>query len=189
MSEPRQTIYGVLGEFDSPKALMAAARKVREAGYEHFDAFAPFPIPGLSEAVGLHYGLKGWKHNFVPQLALLGGLGGGLTGFFFQYWVSVLTYPLNIAGRPLNSWPAFIPVTFELTVLGASTFAVLGMLALNKLPQPHCPLFTVPRFKRATSDGFFLCIEAIDAKFKLADATKFLEGIGAKFVTEVRDED
>ena len=107
MSEPRNTLYGVIGEFDSPKTLMAAARKVREAGYEHFDAFAPFPIPGLSEACGLHYGLKGWKHNFVPQLTLLGGLGGGLTGFFFQYWVSVTAYPLNIAGRPLNSWPAF----------------------------------------------------------------------------------
>jgi hypothetical protein len=189
MSEPRKTLYGVLGEFDSPKDLMAAATKVREAGYTCFDAFAPFPIPGLSEACGLHYGLKGWKHNLVPQLTLLGGLGGGLTGFFFQYWANVFSYPQNIAGRPLNSWPAFIPVTFELTVLGASTFAVFGMLALNKLPQPHCPLFNVPRFKRATNDAFFLCIEASDKKFDLAGATKFLESIGGKFVTEVRDED
>jgi hypothetical protein len=189
MSEPRKMLYGVLGEFDSPKELMAAATKVREAGYTCFDAFAPFPIPGLSEACGLHYGLKGWKHNLVPQLTLLGGIGGGLTGFFFQYWVNVIAYPLNVAGRPLNSWPAFIPVTFELTVLGAATFAVFGMLALNKLPQPHCPLFTVPRFKRATSDKFFICIEASDKKFDTAGATKFLEGINAKFVTEVRDED
>ena len=189
MSETRQTLYGLIGEFDSPNALKAAARKVREAGYEHFDAFAPFPVPGLSEAVGLEYGLKGWKRNFVPQLALLGGVGGGLTGFFFQYWVNVMAYPLNIAGRPLNSWPAFIPVTFELTVLGASTFAVFGMLALNKLPHPHHPLFTVPRFKRATDDGFFLCIEACDKKFDLSATAKFLESISAKFVTEVRDED
>jgi len=189
MSETRQTLYGVLGEFDSPKTLIAAANKVREAGYTHFDAFAPFPVPGLSEACGLHLGLKGWKHNLVPLLTLLGGLGGGLGGFFFQYWVNVYSYPQNIAGRPLNSWPAFIPVTFELTVLGASTVAVLGMLALNKLPQPHCPLFTVPRFKRATNDAFFVCIEAGDKKFDLAGATKFLESIGGKFVTEVRDED
>ena len=133
--------------------------------------------------------MKGWKHNLVPLLTLLGGLGGGLGGFFFQYWVNVYSYPQNIAGRPLNSWPAFIPVTFELTVLGASTVAVLGMLALNKLPQPHCPLFTVPRFKRATNDAFFVCIEAGDKKFDLAGATKFLESIGGKFVTEVRDED
>ena len=189
MSETRQTLYGVLGEFDSAKTLIAAAKKVREAGYECFDAFAPYPVPGLSEACGLELGLKGWKHNLVPQIALLGGLCGGLGGFFFQYWVNVIDYPLNIAGRPLNSWPAFIPVTFELTVLGASTFAVLGMLALNKLPQPHCPLFNVPSFKRATNDGFFLCIEASDKKFDLASATKFLQSINAKAVTEVRDED
>lgn len=189
MNEPRPTLYGVLGEFDSPKDLKAGARKIREAGYECFDAFAPFPIPGLSEACGLHYGLKGWRHNLVPQLSLLGGIGGGLTGFFFQYWVNVFAYPMNIAGRPLNSWPAFIPVTFELTVLGASSFAVFGMLALNLLPQPHHPLFTVPRFKRASNDAFFVCIEAKDPKFKVADATKFLETIGAKNVTEVRDED
>src|SRR5215475_5660330 len=189
MNEPRKILYGVLGEFDSAKALIAAANRVREAGYTCFDAFAPYPVPGLSEACGLYYGLKGWKHNMVPQLTLLGGIGGGLTGFFFQYWVNVFAYPLNIAGRPLNSWPAFIPVTFELTVLGASTFAVFGMLALNKLPQPHCPLFTVPRFKRATNDGFFICIESSDKKFDLAGATKFLESVGGKFVTEVRDED
>jgi hypothetical protein len=182
-------MYGVLGEFDSAKSLIAASNKVREAGYQHFDAYAPYPVPGLSEAVGLHLGLKGWKHNFVPQLTLLGGIGGGLTGFFFQYWVNVMAYPLNIAGRPLNSWPAFIPVTFELTVLGASTFAVFGMLALNKLPQPHHPLFTVKNFKRATNDGFFLCIEATDKKYDAAATAKFLESLNAKNVTEVRDED
>lgn len=189
MSELRPPLYGLIGEFDSPKQLMEAAKKVRAAGYKNIDAFVPFPVEGLSKAMGLEYGLKGWKDNFVPQLALLGGLGGGLTGFFFQYWVSVLAYPMNVAGRPLNSWPAFIPVTFELTVLGASTFAVFGMLALNKLPQPHHPLFSAPRFKHASSDGFFICIEAGDPKFQLAETAKFLESVNAKYVTEVRDED
>jgi hypothetical protein len=176
--------YGVLGEFDTPKQLMEAARKVREAGYRHIDAYAPFPIEGLSQALGL-----GRKHDLVPVLTLIGGLGGGLAGFFFQLWVNVSSYPMNIGGRPLNSWPAFIPVTFELTVLGASTFAVLGMLALNKLPQPHHPLFNVQRFKHASSDKFFLCIEAHDPKFHLEQTARFLQSINARHVTEVRDED
>lgn len=177
-------VYGLIGEFDTPKELMAAARKVREAGYHHIDAYAPFPIEGLSQALGL-----GRKHDLVPLLTLIGGLGGGLTGFFFQLWVSMSSYPMNIGGRPLNSWPAFIPVTFELTVLGASTFAVFGMLALNKLPQPHHPLFNVARFKHASIDKFFLCIEAHDPKFHLEETARFLQSVNAQHVTEVRDED
>jgi len=184
MNLPHPQLYGLLGEFDSPKQLMAAARKVREAGYERIDAFAPFPVEGLSQALGL-----GRKHDLVPLLTLAGGLGGGLTGFFFQLWVSASAYPMNIAGRPLNSWPAFIPVTFELTVLGACTFAVFGMLALNKLPQPHHPLFNVERFKRASNDKFFLCIEAHDPKFHLEETARFMQSINAQHVTEVRDED
>ena len=189
MKLPHPELYGLLGEFESPAALIAAAKKVREAGYRRIDAYAPFPIEGLSEAMGLHYGIKGWKHNFVPQLALLGGLGGGLSGFLFQVWSNTSSYPLNIGGRPLNSWPAFIPVTFELTVLGASIFSVFGMLALNGLPQPHHPLFNVERFKHATTDSFFISIAARDPKFHLAETAKFLHGLGAKHVTEVRDED
>jgi hypothetical protein len=184
MNLPHPQLYGLLGEFDSPKQLMAAARKVREAGYQRIDAFVPFPVEGLSQALGL-----GRKHDWVPLLTLLGGLGGGLTGFLFQLWVSASAYPMNIAGRPLNSWPAFIPVTFELTVLGASTFAVFGMLALNKLPQPHHPLFNIERFKRASNDKFFLCIEAQDAKFHLEETARFMQSIDAQHVTEVRDED
>jgi Protein of unknown function (DUF3341) len=177
-------LYGLLGEFDTPKQLMDAARKVREAGYRRMDAYVPFPVEGLSEALGL-----GRKHNQVPLLTLIGGVGGGLTGFFFQLWVSAWSYPMNIAGRPLNSWPAFIPVTFELTVLGASTFAVFGMLALNKLPQPHHPLFNIARFKRASVDKFFLCVEARDPKFHLVETARLLQSTNAQHVTEVRDED
>jgi len=181
--EQRPTIYGLLGEFDSPKQLKDAARKVRAAGYEKIDAFVPFPVEGLSEALGL-----GRKHDLVPLLTLIGGLGGGLTGFFFQLWVSFSAYPMNIAGRPFNSWPAFIPVTFELTVLGASSFAVFGMIALNQLPRPHHPLFNVERFKKASNDGFFLCIEAEDPKFDLSETARFLQSINAHHVTEVRDD-
>src|SRR5258707_12415748 len=184
MNLPHPDLYGLLGEFDSPDELMEAANKVRKAGYKRIDAFAPFPVEGLSQALGL-----GRKHDLVPLLTLVGGLGGGLTGFFFQLWANVSSYPMNIAGRPLNSWPAFIPVTFELTILGASTFAVFGMLALNRLPQPHHPLFNVKRFKRASSDKFFLCIMSRDKKFHLEETARFLQSLDAKHVTEVRDED
>ena len=184
MKLPHPHLYGLLGEFDSPKQLLDAAEKVRAAGYHRIDAFVPFPVEGLSQALGL-----GRKHDLVPLLALIGGLGGGLSGFFFQLWVNVSSYPLNIAGRPLNSWPAFIPVTFELTILGASLFSVFGMLALNRLPQPHHPLFNVKRFKRASSDKFFLCILSHDKKFHLVETAQFLQSIEAKHVTEVRDED
>ena len=140
--------YGVMGEFETPEQLLAAARKAREAGYKHIDAYTPFPIEGLSQAIGFRW-------TAVPLITLLGGLGGGLTGFGLQYWVAAITYPQNIGGRPFNSWPAFIPVTFELTVLGASICAVVGMLALNKLPQPYHPVFSVDRFARASTDRFF----------------------------------
>ena len=123
----------------TPEDLLAATKKTREAGYKHVEAYTPFPVEGLSEAVG-------FKWTAVPLLTLMGGVGGGLTGFGLQYWVAAIAYPFNIGGRPFNSWPAFIPVTFELTVLGASIFAVFGMLALNKLPQPYHPVFNVERF-------------------------------------------
>jgi Alternative complex III, ActD subunit len=182
MIEHRSHTYGVVGEFVTEHELIHAAEKAREAGYHHFETYAPFPVEGLSEAMGL-------KRNKVPLITLIGGLCGGLGGFFFQYWCNVYSYPLNIAGRPLNSWPAFIPVTFELTVLGASLSAVFGMLALNGLPQPHHPLFNVERFsKHATTDRFFLCIEARDKKFDLADSSRFLQGLKAQHVTEVVDD-
>jgi hypothetical protein len=179
--EHHSKFYGVMGEFDSPEEILAAAKKTREAGYKDIDAYTPFPIEGLAEEIG-------FKWTWVPLITLLGGLGGGLTGFGMQYWMSAISYPLNIGGRPLNSWPAFIPVTFELTILGASLFAVIGMLALNKLPQPYHPVFNVDRFSQASTDKFFLCIKSQDAKFDLAETARFLQGLNAKHVTEVRNE-
>jgi hypothetical protein len=181
MEQARSHCYGLVGEFETAEQLLHAAEKTREAGYRHIDAYAPFPVEGLSEALGL-------KHNKVPLITLIGGLLGGLGGFGFEYWVNVISYPLNIGGRPLNSWPAFIPVTFELTVLGASLSAVFGMLALNKLPQPHHPLFNVERFKRASTDRFFLSIESHDPKFNLIDTARFLQGLHAAHVVEVQDD-
>jgi hypothetical protein len=181
MRQHRSHIYGVMGEFSTPEELVHAVEKVREAGYRRVNAYSPFPVDGLSEALGL-------KHNMVPFITLLGGLAGGLGGFLFQYWSAAITYPMNIGGRPLNSWPAFIPVTFELTVLGAALSAVFGMLALNKLPQPHHPVFNVPRFTHASSDRFFVCIEARDPKFHLAEAARLLEQVQAHHITEVSDD-
>jgi len=177
----RSHIYGVVGEFETPEKLIHAVEKVREAGYRRFEAFSPFPVEGLSQAMGL-------KRNLVPLITLIGGLTGGIGGFGFQYWVAAITYPLNIGGRPFNSWPAFIPVTFELTILGASLAAVFGMLALNKLPQPHHPVFNVHRFSHASTDRFFICIELRDAKFHLAETARFLQGLEAHHVSEVSDD-
>jgi ActD protein len=182
MEQQHSQLYGVMAEFETANQLLRAAEKVRDAGYKHMDAYAPFPVEGLSEALGL-------GRNLVPLLTLCGGLCGGLGGFGFEYWVNVVSYPMNVAGRPLNSWPAFIPVTFELTVLGAALTAVFGMIALNGLPRPHHPVFNVHRFaSRATTDKFFICIEATDPKFSLADTARFLESLHPQHVTEVQDE-
>lgn len=181
MEQQRLHLYGVMGEFETPEQLIQAAKQTREAGYRRVDAYAPYPVEGLSEA--LHLG-----RSWVPLITLLGGLTGGLGGFGLQYWAAAITYPLNIGGRPLNSWPAFIPVTFELTILGASLSAVLGMLALNRLPQPHHPVFNVPRFTHASTDRFFICIQARDKKFHLAETARFLQGLKAHHVSEVSDD-
>lgn len=178
---PRSHIYGVMGEFGTPEELIHAVEKIREAGYQRVNAYSPFPVEGLSEALGL-------KRNMVPPICLLGGLAGGIGGFFFQYWAAAITYPQNIGGRPLNSWPAFIPVTFELTILGAALAAVFGMLALNKLPQPHHPVFNVDRFTHASADRFFVCIESKDPKFHLAESAHLLQELHAQHVTEVAND-
>ena len=178
MKQHPSQIYGVMGEFLTPEQILNAATKAREAGYKYISAYTPFPVEGLAHAIG-------FPRTGVPFLTLIGGLGGGLTGFGLQYWCSAITYPLNIGGRPLNSWPAFIPVTFELTILGASLFAVIGMLALNKLPQPYHPVFNVERFSHASTDRFFLCIESRDARFHLTETAKFLQSVQAHHVHEV----
>jgi hypothetical protein len=170
--------YGLAAEFDSAQALMAAADTARIAGFKRMDAYSPFPIEELPEALGQ-------QPTKLPLIVLIGGFLGGLGGFLLQYWTSVYAYPLNIGGKPLNSWPAFIPVTFECTVLGASLSAVFGMLGLNGLPLPYHPLFHLESFARASQDRFFLCIRAVDPKFNLAETRRFLEGLGAREVSEV----
>jgi hypothetical protein len=182
MSEHRMQLYGVMGEFETPEAILHAARRAREAGYRHIIAYTPIPVEGLAQIIGFRW-------TAVPLITLLGGLAGGLSGFGMEYWMSAMSYPINVGGRPLNSWPAFIPVTFELTILGASLSAVFGMLALNRLPQPYHPVFNVERFSRASTDRFFLCIESRDPKFHLAESAKFLQSVSALHVSEVKDEE
>jgi hypothetical protein len=176
MSRPR--IYGLLAEFDTPTQLVTAVRKARADGYRVMDAYSPFPIEELAEALHVH-------DRRLPLIVLLGGLCGGLAGYGLEYWTSVIDYPLNVGGRPFHSWPAFIPVTFECTVLIAALSAVLGMLALNGLPMPYHPVFNVPRFALASRDQFFLCIEAIDPRFDREITWRFLERLDPQSVSEV----
>ncbi len=167
-----------MADFDEPEQLLAAARKAYEQGYRRMDAYTPFPIEGLAETIGFH-------SNKVALIVLVGGILGCLTGFFLQYYVAVMNYPLNIGGRPLNSWPSFIPITFELTVLFAALSAVFGMLALNRLPMPYHPVFNVPGFETATRNRFFLCIESDDPKFDRIQTAEFLKSQPARAVSEV----
>lgn len=171
-------IYGLMAEFDSPETLLEAARRAFAAGFRKMDAYSPFPVDGLAEAIGFH-------RSQIPLIVLIGGIVGCLGGFFLQYWASVIDYPINIGGRPLNSWPSFIPVTFEVTILIAALSAVFGVLALNGLPMPYHPVFNVERFELASRNRFFLCIEAVDAKFDLESTRRFFEEIGAHGIYEV----
>lgn len=171
-------IYGLLAEFTTADALLAAARQAREQGYRHVEAYSPFAIEGLGEAVGL-------PRNRVPLIALLGGLAGGLGTYFLQWYSAVIDYPVNVGGRPLHSWPSFIPPTFELTILGAAFAAVIGMLVLNGLPRLYHPLFNVPEFDLATRNRFFLCLPARDPKFETEHAKEFLQGLQPLLVREV----
>src|SRR5207244_6838236 len=168
-------LYASMAEFDNASALVAAARRTHEAGYRRINGYSPYPIEELDEAIG-------FTRTALPLIVLAGGILGALGGFFMQYWIEVINYPLNVGGKPYNSWPAFIPITFETTVLCASFAAVLGMLMLNKLPQPYHPVFNAPNFALATRDRFFLVIEANDPKFKYSEATQFM-----KTLEEARD--
>lgn len=178
MAKSPNPIYGLMAEFDKPEALVAAARSAFAAGFRKMDGYSPFPVDGLAEALGFH-------RTRVPLIVLIGGIIGCLGGFFLQYWASVIDYPINVGGRPLNSWPAFVPVTFELTILVAALSAFLGVLALNGLPMPYHPVFNVDRFELASRNRFFLCIESGDPKFDHDATRKFLEGAGSLGVYEV----
>lgn len=171
-------LYGLLAEFDQPNPLQEAAKRTYDAGYRKMDAYSPFPIEGLAETLGN-------KSSKLPFLVFLGGLAGAVGGFGMQYVGSVVFYPYLVGGKPLNSWPAFIPITFETTVLLAALTAVIAMIALNGLPQPYHPVFNAPNFAAASQDKFFLCLEADDPKFNLAEARRFLEGLQPLAVTEV----
>ena len=173
-------VYGVMAEFDTPTALVRAAKRTYEAGYRNIDTFSPFPIEESWEAIGHH-------DRRLSFIVLAGGVTGLLTGIALQEWVHTMAYPLNIGGKPLNSWPMFVPVAFELTILFAALSAVLGMIILNGLPQPYHPVFNVDRFSMASSDKFFLVIESKDPKFDAHKAAEFLRGTGAKGVYDVAE--
>jgi len=171
-------LYGLLAEFEGPADVVRAAERVHAAGYRHVEAYSPMPVEGLAEAFE-------FRRTGMARVVLIGGIVGGLIGYGFQYWVSVFAYPHNVGGRPLNTWPAFIPVTFEMTVLIGALAGVLGMLGLNGLPRPHHPLFAVPQFSRASRDGFFLSIRASDPNFDLESTRSFLAELAPKEVVDV----
>jgi len=176
----RPTVYGLMAEFEDPTSLVNATHKAYHEGYRRMDAYSPYPIEELHEALGSH-------HTRLPLIVLVGGLAGCIGGYLLQYWVSAIAYPVNIGGKPLHSWPAFIPVTFECTILVAALSCVLGMLALNGLPQPYHPVFNVPRFALASRNRFFLCIESQDPKFDINGTRHFLETLNPREVTAVAD--
>jgi Protein of unknown function (DUF3341) len=174
----RRELYGLMAEFHAPEEIVKAADAVYAAGYRRVDAYTPYPMEDVLDALHLH-------ETHVPKLALAGGLLGMAGGWALQYWSSVVEYPMNIGGRPFNSWPAFIVPTFETTVLGAAFATVFGMLLLNGFPQPYHPVFNVESFATASRDRFFLCIESRDLKFDLEEVRELLRGLGASEVSEV----
>lgn len=176
--QARTPVYGLMAEFDDPDKLLASARRAHGEGYRNMDAYSPMPIEGLAEAVG-------FRSRAVSSIVFAAGAAGAIGGFSLMLWITTTAYPLNVAGRPLNSWPAYIPITFECMVLLACLSAVFGMLALNGLPRPYHPVFNAPHFARASRDRFFLCIEADDPRFDAAGTRQFLESLQPMEVVEV----
>jgi hypothetical protein len=171
-------VYGLLAEFATADALLAAAKHMRQAGYRQLEAYAPFAVEGLAEAVG-------FRRNRVPLFTLLGGIAGGVGTYFLQWYAAVIDYPINVGGRPLHSWPSFLPPTFEITILGAAFAAVFGMLIANGLPRLHHPLFDVPEFDLATRNRFFLLLPASDPAFDDASGRGLLQDLQPLLVREV----
>ncbi|HXX27767.1 MAG TPA: DUF3341 domain-containing protein [Terriglobales bacterium] len=174
----RTPIYGLMAEFDSPTDLVVAARKTHAAGYQKIDAYSPFPVEELAEAIGFH-------RNSVPLVVLVGGILGCVSGYLMQWWIATVSYPVNVGGRPYHSAPAFIVVTFEMTILFAVLFAVFGMLALNGLPMPYHPVFNIARFRFATKDRFFLIVFSSDPKYTSTGTRAFLESLAPRSISEV----
>lgn len=172
------SLYGLLAEFDKPDQIVAAARRTYDEGYRRIDAYSPYPIEELSEAIGFH-------RTILPLIVLACGILGGIGGFMMQYYLAAVDYPINVGGRPLLSTPAFIPITFETTVLVAAFGAVIGMIVLNNLPQPYHPVFNVPNFAFASRDRFFLLVEANDQRFDYAATKRFLESLNPLEVSDV----
>ena len=178
MTEQKSEIFGLLAEFETPEELLAACEKVRDNGFKVADAYAPYPVHGLTEAMG-------FPKTRVPLICLTCGIIGGLSGFFMQIYAQWLSYPLILAGRPLFAWQSYIPISYECTILFAAYSAGLSMLALNGLPKPYHPLFNVPSFQMASKDRFFVCIEAADSKFSMDETRKFLEDLNPVEVSVV----
>jgi len=171
-------LFGLAAVFDSPESIVEAAKKVRAAGYKRAEAYTPYDVTGLSDALGFH-------HTGVPLIVFVGGCIGALGGYFMLWYANVISYPWNIGGKQPNSWPAFIPITFEVTVLFASLMALFGMLILNGLPAPYHPMFRAPSFDLASQTEFFLCIESSDLNFDLEETRRFLESLDPRVVMEV----
>ncbi|MCC6417857.1 MAG: DUF3341 domain-containing protein [Gemmataceae bacterium] len=176
--KPRTAIHGVMAEFATPQAILLAARRARQEGYQKMDAYTPYAVEGLSDELGL-------RRTRVPFVVLMAALVGAGVGFWMQYYTMAVNYPLNVGGRPHNSWPAFIPITFEVMVLVSGFAALIGMLLLNGLPQPYHPVFNLPRFLEASQDRFFLCIEATDPQFDRERTRQFLASLNPDRVMEV----
>jgi Alternative complex III, ActD subunit len=172
------SLYGLVAEFETPTELVNACKAAYAEGYREMDAYSPFPIEEASEAIGFH-------KSAVPLITLIGGILGGVSGFALQYWINVISYPLNIGGKPYDSWPAFIVPTFEMTILFAGVIGMFGMFALNGLPRPYHPLFHVEQFSKVTRNRFFLCVEAIDPKFDLAGTQEFMQRLKPLSISEV----
>ncbi len=167
---PPDDLHGLMAEFEDEHAYLAALQRTAAEGYTRMDGYSPFPVEGAAEAMG-------FRRTWIPPLMLVAGIAGLVGGYLLQYWVAGVAYPLNIGGRPTNSWPLFVPITYEVTILFASFAGLLGMLVLNRLPEPYHPVFNVPQFARASQDRFFVLVSADDPKFNYAATRAFLESL------------